>query len=33
MINMLASSIVDCGFDPWSGKTNDYKFGICCFST
>ena len=32
MISVLASSAVDCGFKPRSGQTNDYKFGICCFS-
>jgi len=29
MVNMLISSAVDCGFE--SGKTKDYKIGICCF--
>ena len=29
---MLASSVVDRGFEPWSGQTKDYKIGICCFS-
>jgi hypothetical protein len=33
MVSMLASSAVDCGFEPWLGKTKDYKIGICCFST
>ena len=28
---MLASSAVDNGFEPWLGKTKDYKIGICCF--
>jgi hypothetical protein len=32
MVNMLASSVVDCGFEPRLGQTNDYKIGICCFS-
>ena len=32
MVSMLASSAVDRGFEPWSGKTKDYKIGICCFS-
>ena len=32
MVNMLASSVVDRGFQPWSGQTKDYKIGICCFS-
>ena len=30
---MLSLSVVDCGFDTLSGQTNDYKIGICCFST
>ena len=29
---VLASSVVDRGFEPWSGQTKDYKIGICCFS-
>ena len=33
MVSMLASSAVDCGFNPWLGQTKDYKIGICCFST
>ena len=32
MVSMLASSVVDRGFEPRSGQTKDYKFGICCFS-
>jgi hypothetical protein len=32
MISMLTSSAVDCGFEPRSGQTNDYKISICCFS-
>jgi hypothetical protein len=32
MVSMLASSEVDCGFEPRSGQTKDYKIGICCFS-
>ena len=32
MVSMLISSAVDCGFEPWSGQTKDYKIGICCFS-
>jgi hypothetical protein len=32
MVRVLASSAVDCGFEPQSGQTNDYKIGICCFS-
>ena len=33
MVNVLASSAVDRGFELPSGQTNDYKIGICCFST
>ena len=33
MISMLASSVVDHGFEPRSGHTKDYKIGYCCFST
>jgi hypothetical protein len=29
---VLALSVVDCGFELRSGKTNDYKIGICYFS-
>ena len=32
MVNMLASSAVESGFEPWSGQIKDYKMGICCFS-
>ena len=32
MVSVLVSSAVDCGFEPWSGQTKDYKIGICCFS-
>ena len=32
MVNMLASSTLDRGFEPWSSQTKDYKIGICCFS-
>jgi len=32
MVNVLTSSVVDCGFEPWSGQTKDYKIGICYFS-
>ena len=32
MVSVLASSVVDCGFDPRSGQTKDFKIGICCFS-
>jgi hypothetical protein len=32
MVSVLPLSVVDCGFEPRSGQTKDYKFGICCFS-
>ena len=32
MASVLASSVVDHGFEPRSGQTKDYKIGICCFS-
>ena len=32
MVNILASSVVDRGFEPRSGQTKDNKIGICCFS-
>ena len=32
MVGVLASSVVDGGFEPRSGQTKDYKIGICCFS-
>jgi hypothetical protein len=32
MVSMLALSVVDHGFEPWSGQIKDYKIGICCFS-
>ena len=31
MVNMLASSEEDCGFDPVTGHTKDYEIGIYCF--
>ena len=33
IVNVLASSAVDHGFELRSGQTKDYKIGICCFST
>ena len=33
MVSVLASSVVDRGFDPRSVQTKDYKICICCFST
>ena len=32
MVSVLALSAVDCGFEPRSVQTKDYKVGICCFS-
>jgi hypothetical protein len=32
MVSMLTSSAVDRGFEPWSGQTEDWKIGMCCFS-
>jgi hypothetical protein len=32
MVSVLAPSVVDRRFEPWSGQTKDYKIGICCFS-
>jgi hypothetical protein len=33
MVSVLASSVVDCAFEPRSGQTTDYKIVICFFST
>ena len=32
MVKVLTSSAVECGFEPRSDQTKNYKFGICCFS-
>ena len=32
MVSVLASSAVDCMFEPRSGQAKDCKIGICCFS-
>ena len=29
---VLASSVIDHGFEPRSDQTKDYKIDICCFS-
>jgi hypothetical protein len=29
MVSVLPSSVVDCGFEPQSGQTKDYKIGMC----
>ena len=31
MVSVLASSVVDIGFEPLSGPTKNYKIGICCY--
>ena len=33
MVSVLISSAVDRVFEPQSGQTKDYKFGMCCLST
>jgi hypothetical protein len=32
MVSVIASSVVNSGFEPQAGQTKDYKIGICCFS-
>ena len=32
MVSLLASNVVDRGFEPQTGQTKDYKISICCFS-
>ena len=32
-VGTLTSGAVDCEFEPRSSQTNNYKIGICCFST
>ena len=32
MISVLASSAMDCGFEPRWDQTKDYTIGIICFS-
>jgi hypothetical protein len=32
MVSVLASIVVDRGFENLSGQTKDYEIGICCFS-
>ena len=32
MVRLLAPSAIDCGYEPRSGQTKEYKIGICCFS-
>ena len=33
MVSVLTSSVVDRGFEPRSGQTEDYEIVICSFST
>ena len=33
MVSVLASGTVDCGFEPRSSHTKDYKIGNCCYFT
>ena len=33
MVGVCTSSVVDCGFSFWSGKTKYYQIGICFLST
>jgi len=33
MLCVLASSVVNCGFESRLGQTKDYTIGICCFFT
>ena len=33
IVSVLIKSAVDREFDRWSGQNEDYKIGICCFST
>ena len=32
MASVLASSAIDCGYEPRSCQSKEYKIGICCFS-
>ena len=32
MVGVLASNVVDRGFEPRSDQTKNYTIGICCFS-
>lgn len=33
MVNVLASCVVDRGFEPRSDQNKDFIIGICCFSS
>ena len=32
MVSVLASSAIDCGYEPRTGQTKECKIGIFCFS-
>ena len=32
MVSVLATSAIDCEFEPRSGQTKEYKIGVCCYS-
>ena len=32
MVSVLASSVIDCGYELQSCQTKEYKISICCFS-
>ena len=32
MVSVLASSAIDCGFEPQSDQIKEYEIGMCCFS-
>ena len=32
IVSVLASSAIDCGYEPRSCQTKEYKIGMCCFS-
>jgi len=33
IVSVIASIVVDHGFEPWSGQIKENKIGICCFSS
>ena len=33
MVRVLASNVVNRGFEPWSGEIKVYVIGICCILT
>ena len=33
LVSLLATNVVDRGFEPRSGQTKDYQTDICCVST